>query len=82
MTVKYPLLTEKSVNLIERENKFIFAVENNATKPEIKKAVEALYDVKVESVNTVITTKGEKRAFVKLIGENAASDLATKLNII
>lgn len=82
MVVRYPLLTEKAVNLIERENKIVFVVDKNATKQEIKKEVEELYTVKVDKVRTVITPKGEKRAFVKLIGKNAASDLATKLNII
>ena len=82
MVVRYPLLTEKAVNLIEKENKIVFVVDKNATKQEIKEEVEELYGVKVDKVRTVITPKGEKRAFVKLIGKNAASDLATKLNII
>jgi large subunit ribosomal protein L23 len=82
MVIKYPLLSEKSVSLIEKENKLIFVVEKNATKAEIKKSVEKLYDVKVADVQTSINMKGEKRAFVKFIGENAASNLATKLNII
>jgi large subunit ribosomal protein L23 len=82
MAIKYPLLSEKSVSLIEKENKIIFVVEKNATKAEIKKRVEELYNIKVADVKTSINMKGEKRAFVKLIGENAASNLATKLNII
>ena len=82
MGVRYPLLSEKSVNLIEKENKLIFVVDKSSTKAEIKKEIEELYNVKVADVQTSINMKGEKRAFVKLIGENAASDLATKLNII
>jgi len=82
MVIKYPLLSEKSVGLIEKENKLIFIVEKNATKTDIKKKIEELYGVKVADVQTSINMKGEKRAFVKLIGENAASNLATKLNII
>lgn len=82
MAIKYPLLSEKSVNLIEKENKIIFVVDKNATKQEIKKEIEELYNLKVGEVKTLINTRGEKRAFIKFLKANAASNLATKLNII
>ena len=82
MVVKFPLLSEKAVDLIEKENKLVFVVERNSTKKEIKKAVEELYKVKVESVKTAINMRGQKRAFVKLNKKNNAGDLAVKLNII
>lgn len=80
--VEYPLLSEKAVGAIEKENKLVFIVKKNATKPEIRKAVEKLYDVKVASVNTMISIKGVKKAYVKLRPEFKAIDLATKLRII
>ncbi|RLI51677.1 50S ribosomal protein L23 [Candidatus Bathyarchaeota archaeon] len=79
--ILYSLMTEKAVNLIESENKLTFIVNLKANKYKIKKAVEELYDVKVDKVNLLITTKSLKKAFVKLKPENKASDLAIKLGI-
>ena len=79
--ILYPLITEDAVNLIETENKLMFIVNLRADKSAIKKAVEELYGVKVEKVNSVITSKGLKKAFVKLAPEYKASDLAIKLGL-
>ena len=77
----YPITTEKAIGMIELENKIVFVVEKRATKPEIKMAVEKIYGVKVESVNTLITPKGDKRAYVKLAKGYKADDIAAKLKI-
>jgi large subunit ribosomal protein L23 len=82
MTIEYPLITEKSVGLIEKENKLVFVVDKSATKHDIKKAVEELYGVKVAAVNTMISMKGRKKAYVKLKPEFKASDIATKLKVL
>jgi len=82
MTIEYPLITEKSVGLIEKENKLVFVVDKSATKHDIKKAVEELYGVKVATVNTLISMKGRKKAYVKLKPEYKASDIATKLKVL
>jgi len=79
--ILYPLITEDAVNLIESENKLVFVVDRRADKSSIERAVEKLYAVKVEKVNTLITSKGLKKAFVKLTAEYKASDLAIKLGI-
>ncbi len=76
--IRAPLITEKATMLSEK-NQFVFKVAGNATKPEIKAAIEALFKVKVTGVNTLITkgkvkrTKGRigvrsdvKKAFVTL----------------
>jgi large subunit ribosomal protein L23 len=76
------LITEKSVGLIEKENKLVFVVDKSATKHDIKKAVEELYGVKVAAVNTMISMKGRKKAYVKLKPEFKASDIATKLKVL
>ena len=80
----YPLISEKAVSLIEKENKLVFLVKPmEASKQDIKKKVEELFDVKVEKINTVISIKrGMKKAYVKLRPEYRASDIATKLKII
>ena len=49
-----PLVTEKMTNQAERFNRYGFIVDRRATKPQIKKAVESLYDVNVETVNTMV----------------------------
>lgn len=80
--LKYPYMTEKSISLIERENKIVFVVERKATKDEIKKAFEKVFEVKVAKVNTEMTLKGEKKAFIKLKPEFKAVDVATKLGLV
>lgn len=49
--IRRPLVTEKATFLLE-QNKYTFEVVNQATKPQIKAAIEELFDVKVVSVNT------------------------------
>ncbi len=80
--VQFPLSTEKSIRLMESENKLIFVVERKSKKSEIKKALEDMYDVKVEKINTLITPAGKKKAYVKFGDESPAIDLATKLGLM
>lgn len=80
--LEYPYITEKSVKMIESENKLVFIVNRKATKKQIKEAVEKLFEVKVEKVNTLIDFKGRKKAFVKLRKEYKAMDVASRLGII
>lgn len=80
--IEYPVITEKTVNLISADNKITFVVNKSATKKEIKAAVEKLYNVKVESVNLLFDRKNRKKAFVKLKKEFNAQDLANKLGIL
>ncbi len=79
--LRYPLSTEKSVKLMESENKIVFIVEKKVTKEEIKKAVEEMFKVKVMKVNTTIQ-KGKKKAYIKLSAETPAIDIATQLGIM
>lgn len=79
--IKKPLITEKTFDLIEKENKLVFIVNKRANKSQIKRAIEKLHNVKVIKVNTLITTKGEKKAFVKLHPEYSAQDIAIDLGI-
>ncbi len=80
--IRYPLATEKAIRMIEAENTMTFEVERKAKKADIKKQVQELYKVKVEKVNTMITTRGTKRAYVKLAMETPALDVATQLGLI
>jgi large subunit ribosomal protein L23 len=80
--VLYPIMTEVTSRLIETENKLVFITHLKANKKDIKRAVEELYEVKVKDVNVTITTKGEKKAFVRLQPEYSATDVAIRLGIL
>ena len=76
-----PIVTEKAVMMIERDNVMTFEFDKRLGKDEIKKQVEELFDVKVEGVRTLI--RGNKKiAYVKLNEKNLALDLATKLGLM
>lgn len=80
--IKYPISTEKSIRLMESENKLIFVVNTKATKKEIKKALEDMFKVKVDGVNTFVNADGEKRAYVKFSAKNPAIDIATQMGLM
>ena len=64
-----PVITEKATALSE-QNKVVFKVRSDATKPQIKEAVEKLFDVKVKSVNTLVT-KGKVKLFRGVRGQRS-----------
>jgi len=80
--LRYPHLAEKSMNMVELENKLVFIVRRNATAVQIKEAIEKGFGVRVLSVNVMITMKGDKKAYVKLSPESSAADIATRLGMI
>ena len=62
-----PIVSEKATFAAEKHNQVLFKVLRDATKPEIKAAVELMFKVEVESVSTVIQ-KGKVKRFGKSIG--------------
>ncbi len=78
----YPHLTEKSMNLVERNNVLVFIVSMNATKAQVKEAVEKGFGARVVSVKIEITRKNQKKAYVRLAEGVPASDIATRLGMI
>ena len=75
------VVTEKAVMMIESQNVLTFEVSVKMNKLEIKKEVENLFGVKVESVRTLI--RGNKKyAYLKLNKKYLAIDVATKLGLI
>jgi len=60
-----PLVTEKMTDQAERFNRYGFVVDRRATKPQIKKAVESLYNVSVDSVNTMVYGGKVKSRYTK-----------------
>ena len=66
-TIKAPVITEKGSTLAQEEGKYLFKVDPKATKSEIKDAVEKIFKVKVDSVNT-INSKPKKRRVGRYAG--------------
>lgn len=80
--IKYPLATEKSIRMMESENKLVFVVDKRATKQEVKSAIESLFEAKVAKVNVTNDMKGRRKAFVKFTADVPAIDIATKLGLM
>lgn len=59
--IKAPIITEKSANLAQTQNTMTFSVDVKANKTQIKQAIESIFDVKVESVNTINVKPKKKR---------------------
>jgi large subunit ribosomal protein L23 len=76
-----PHVTEKTFNMIERENKLTFIVPEKATKKKIAESLGILYDSQVSEVNTSRTVRG-KKAIVRFATPDGARDLATKLGLV
>jgi large subunit ribosomal protein L23 len=67
--IRTPVITEKST-LSSEQNQVVFNVAKDASKPEIKAAVEALFGVKVKAVNTLVR-KGKTKRFRGFIGKQS-----------
>lgn len=80
--IKYPLATEKNIRQIESQNKLVFVVSPKATKADVKKAIEQLYNVKVMKVNVDNSFTGVKKAHIKLSPGYLASDVSADLGLI
>jgi len=78
----HPQVTEKAVKLIESENKLVFIVAMDASRADVKRAVEILFEVRVKDVKIEITSEGQKRAYVKLAPEFMADEIAAKLGVV
>ncbi len=92
----HPLVTEKALNLMEKKvvkgktkkrpeividnNSLIFIVRQNATRTQVKRAFEELFEVKVEDVK-VLNTKAGKQAIIKLEQGFKAEDVGMRIGI-
>ena len=70
-----PLISEKSYDRIADSNSYTFFVHKNSNKPEIKRAVQELFDVDVLSVNTMYR-KGKKKGFGYVLGQQSTRKIA------
>ena len=78
--VFHPYVTEKTMNLMEDNNALEFIVRRTATKKMIKHAVEQLFDVEVEHVNTKISKNG-KHAIVRFTPDHNAEDIGMRIGV-
>ena len=79
--IQHPLVTEKATLMAEKNNVLQFIVDVSDTKEKVKKEIEALYKVNVLKVNTMLTSKGKKKATVTFEEPNTATELASRLGI-
>lgn len=80
--IKHPLTTESAMKKIEDNNTLVFIVDIKANKIQIEMAVTKLYQIGVQSVNTLIRPDGQKKAYVRLAPDYDALDVANKIGII
>lgn len=80
--IKYPLTTESAMKKIEDNHTLVFIVDITANKRQIKAAVQDLYHIECQSVNTLIRPDGKKKAYVRLTDDFDTLDVANKIGII
>ncbi len=78
--IYHPYVTEKTMNMMEKDNALELVVKRRANKQQIKKAIEKMFEVKVKDVNTRITKKG-KHAIVTFMPEFKAEDIGMRIGI-
>ena len=76
----HPYVTEKTMNLMEKNNSLEFVVKRRSNKKQIKHAIEKMFEVKVQDVNTKITKKG-KHAVVTFTPDIKAEDIGMRIGI-
>lgn len=79
---KHPITTESSMKKIQSSNTIILVFDSKAHKKNIKFLMEKIYKTKVIKINTLITPKGLKKAFIKLSPDQDALDVANKIGFI
>lgn len=76
-----PYITEKTFNLMEKENKLTFIVAESASKKDVSEAIKTMYEGNVKEVNIFRTVRG-KKAIVRFTKDDEARQLATKLGLV
>ena len=82
MTLAHPIVTEKAMFILENVNQLSFLVEKEDRKEDIKAAVEKTFGKKIAAINTMMTTKGTKKAIITFEESNAAEEILSQLGIV
>ena len=80
--LRQPLATESAMRKMEDNNTLVFLCDPRASKTMIKAAVKELYQVDAERVNTLIRPDGAKKAYVRLVPEQEALEVAGRIGFI
>ena len=80
--IRFVLMTEKSIRMVESQNKLVFIVNRSSKKGQIRKSIENAFCPPISGITTVIDQSGRKKAFVKFSNPGAAGDIAIKLGVI
>lgn len=80
--LKFPLTTESAMKKIEDNNTLVFIVDVKANKRQIKEAVQQMYEIQCQKINTLIRPDGQKKAYVRLTSDFDALDVANRVGII
>ena len=76
-----PYITEKTFNLIEKENKLTFIIADSASKKDVSEAIKTMYEGNVKEVNIFRTIQG-KKAIIRFSKDDEARQLATRLGLV
>ncbi|WP_430503996.1 50S ribosomal protein L23 [Haloparvum sp. PAK95] len=79
--IEHPLVTEKAMNEMDFKNKLQFLVDVDASKTEVRDAIEERYDVEIVDVNTQITPEANKKATVTLSEADDATEIASRIGV-
>lgn len=79
--IKHPYITEKTFNMIERENKLTFIVREHSKKEDIREAMRLLYETEADKIYVSRGLHG-KKAIIRFKKPEAARDLATRLGLV
>ena len=78
----YPIATEKVLGSVDRDNTIVYVVDMRSNKKQIKEELEKTFGVKVARINTSISIKNIKKAYIKIGKESKASDIARRLKLV
>ena len=79
--IEHPLVTEKAMDQMDFDNTLQFIVHIDADKTAVRDEIESRYDVTVESLNTMVTPQGEKKAVVRLSEDDDAQEIASRIGV-
>ena len=79
--IKYPRVTEKTVDKMDFQNKLVFICHVDSEKRDIAEEIEQRYDVTVEGVTAMVTPQGETKAEVQLSDDHDAQEIASRIGV-
>ncbi|MFW5903742.1 MAG: 50S ribosomal protein L23 [Halolamina sp.] len=79
--IEHPIVTEKAMDQMDFDNTLQFVVHVDADKPTIQDEIESRYEVTVESLNTMVTPQGKKKAIVRLSEADDAQEIASRIGV-